>query len=530
MTNNTSKPPEDNDARSGLMSNKPATVMDAIPTEAEGDALFDELFGVIDDDIAEPDTPRVSALVEAQQVAAAQESSRTGDSGEFQFDEAVVEPEVEDPPTPAVDDEGTHADTDQKAPEEGAEPYEMPYQIPPSAPVRGADADEQIQDQVTATPPAPTLGEAVGLEADGGPESDFTDAVRPTAEPQLNATDAVAAQEVQLAEDALRDKAAATPSAPALGQPLNAPLGPPPLPARPAALDHDEEEETVAIDGAALLAQVDELTADADAQSAEPVDGDAVSVEPEIDDVAEQEQAAAELDSEAALVEPDESTAEPDEAADELTAPEVEPDADELAAAEVEPDAGELAAEVEADAGEVAVAEIEVDADELTVAEVEVDADELTVAEVEVDAAAYEHDGDSVDAVVALMQQGARDAWVDRANWLYDEAPEATDAIERSNALLVVSEIFAMAGERERAETIAREALELAPSSPLAHRQLRGILMSAGRWSDVTDALAAEARVARTICEPWASRRSDASERSVCAVRSTRSAPPSYCA
>ncbi len=107
-------------------------------------------------------------------------------------------------------------------------------------------------------------------------------------------------------------------------------------------------------------------------------------------------------------------------------------------------------------------------------------------------------DGAGNDAVVSLMQQGERDAWVDRATWLYDEAPDAGDPTDRARALLVVAELLAMAGEEERAETVAREALQLAPSLPMAHRQLRGILMARGRWTEAADALDAECRVAPT--------------------------------
>ena len=102
------------------------------------------------------------------------------------------------------------------------------------------------------------------------------------------------------------------------------------------------------------------------------------------------------------------------------------------------------------------------------------------------------------DAVVTLMQQGLRDQWVDRAGWLYDEAPEQSKPTDRARALIVVAELLAMAGEEERAETVAREALQLAPSLPLAHRQLRGILMARGRWTEAADALDAECRVAPT--------------------------------
>jgi len=67
----------------------------------------------------------------------------------------------------------------------------------------------------------------------------------------------------------------------------------------------------------------------------------------------------------------------------------------------------------------------------------------------------------AVDAVVTLVQSGQRDAWVERANWLLEEAPSADKPAERARALLVVTELLAMSGEEARAEELAREALGL---------------------------------------------------------------------
>ncbi|RLB46811.1 MAG: hypothetical protein DRI90_26995, partial [Deltaproteobacteria bacterium] len=123
---------------------------------------------------------------------------------------------------------------------------------------------------------------------------------------------------------------------------------------------------------------------------------------------------------------------------------------------------------------------------------------ELTTTAIEEDDV-FDIDGrEGPEAVLTLMQQGERDAWVDRAGWLQREAPDREQPAARASALLVVSELYAMAGEEEKAETVAREAVELAPSSPLAYRQLRGILMAKGSWTEVADALDAEARVAPT--------------------------------
>jgi Tfp pilus assembly protein PilF len=102
------------------------------------------------------------------------------------------------------------------------------------------------------------------------------------------------------------------------------------------------------------------------------------------------------------------------------------------------------------------------------------------------------------EAVVALAQRGERDAWVARARWLRDEAPPAEDAPARAAVLLAVSELMAIAGEAEEAEIAAREALALQPNSNMAQRQLRTLLMSRGAWSEVADALVAEARFSAT--------------------------------
>jgi tetratricopeptide (TPR) repeat protein len=105
--------------------------------------------------------------------------------------------------------------------------------------------------------------------------------------------------------------------------------------------------------------------------------------------------------------------------------------------------------------------------------------------------------GGGPDAVTLLVQAGERDDWVERADWLYRDAP--ADPPKRAETLLVISEIYAMAGELERAESTAREALELAPSSPMVHRQLRGVLMMQARWAEVGETLEAEGRLAPTL-------------------------------
>jgi tetratricopeptide (TPR) repeat protein len=101
------------------------------------------------------------------------------------------------------------------------------------------------------------------------------------------------------------------------------------------------------------------------------------------------------------------------------------------------------------------------------------------------------------DASAQLLRQHQRDAWVARAEWLRVEAESQKDAV-RARTLVVVSELFAMAGEEATARGVAEEALAIAPSSPFAHRQLRGLASRDGNWASVLEAVDAETRAAAT--------------------------------
>lgn len=98
-------------------------------------------------------------------------------------------------------------------------------------------------------------------------------------------------------------------------------------------------------------------------------------------------------------------------------------------------------------------------------------------------------------AVVGLIERGVRSEWVARAERMLAEAPTGNAAL-RANTLLVVSELFAMAGEHDRAEGVATEALTLAPASPMHQRQLRGILATKRAWPKVVEQLGRELRTA----------------------------------
>ena len=102
------------------------------------------------------------------------------------------------------------------------------------------------------------------------------------------------------------------------------------------------------------------------------------------------------------------------------------------------------------------------------------------------------------DASALLLRQQQRDAWVARAEWLRVEAEAQTDAAAKARALLTVSELYAMSGEEATARAVAEEAQKLAPASPLAHRQVRGLVTRDGDWSAVLEVLDGETRASNT--------------------------------
>ncbi|MBK6691053.1 MAG: hypothetical protein IPG50_02435 [Myxococcales bacterium] len=81
------------------------------------------------------------------------------------------------------------------------------------------------------------------------------------------------------------------------------------------------------------------------------------------------------------------------------------------------------------------------------------------------------------DVPVAQWLVGpVREAFLGRAAWLEDEARKLEDKSARARQLLVVSEMVAMTGERERAIHLAREARDAVPQMAMTHRQLRGLV------------------------------------------------------
>jgi len=105
---------------------------------------------------------------------------------------------------------------------------------------------------------------------------------------------------------------------------------------------------------------------------------------------------------------------------------------------------------------------------------------------------------DEQDASAHLVGTQQRDAWAERAAWLRAEAEAIEDKSARAKALVAVCELYAMAGEEQTARAIAMEVRTLAPSSPLAHHQLRGLLVRDQDWQGALEVLDSEARVLPT--------------------------------
>lgn len=102
------------------------------------------------------------------------------------------------------------------------------------------------------------------------------------------------------------------------------------------------------------------------------------------------------------------------------------------------------------------------------------------------------------DASSTLLRSHQRDGWVARAQWLQAEAATLEDPAAHARALLVVSELYAMSGEDAMARPLADEARTLAPASPLAHRQVRGLLAREGDWAAALEVIDGEVRASLT--------------------------------
>jgi len=92
-----------------------------------------------------------------------------------------------------------------------------------------------------------------------------------------------------------------------------------------------------------------------------------------------------------------------------------------------------------------------------------------------------------------LPRPGHPEEWTQRAEWIEGEARRIPDAPARSRALVVASELWALAGNLERARRAAQDA-NAAGRSAMAGRQLRWLAAAAADWKMVASTLELELR------------------------------------
>ena len=98
-----------------------------------------------------------------------------------------------------------------------------------------------------------------------------------------------------------------------------------------------------------------------------------------------------------------------------------------------------------------------------------------------------------------LSQGRLLEQWVSRAEWMESEARSAADPRSKARALLVASELWAMAGQLKRARDVASVAAAIAPSMAISTRQLRWLAAADGRdFKTVAASLETELRAAGT--------------------------------
>jgi lipopolysaccharide biosynthesis regulator YciM len=105
---------------------------------------------------------------------------------------------------------------------------------------------------------------------------------------------------------------------------------------------------------------------------------------------------------------------------------------------------------------------------------------------------------DERDALAFLAEVDGLQEWSDRAAWMEEEARKLKDKTQQARALLVVSEMLAMTGEEERAQALAEEARDLAPSLAMTHRQARARLVRERGFEGLLEPLEVESRTAGT--------------------------------
>lgn len=107
--------------------------------------------------------------------------------------------------------------------------------------------------------------------------------------------------------------------------------------------------------------------------------------------------------------------------------------------------------------------------------------------------------GDERPAAAHLSERGLLETWTARAEWIEMEAQNIADPHARARALVVASELWAMAGDVQRAREVASEAGAVAASMPVVQRQLRHLAAADEDWRAVVGALETETRASPTI-------------------------------
>ncbi len=105
---------------------------------------------------------------------------------------------------------------------------------------------------------------------------------------------------------------------------------------------------------------------------------------------------------------------------------------------------------------------------------------------------------DERDAVAHLSESESTDEWTARAQWLEAEAESIQDPAAKSRALLVASELLAMADDATASLRLAKAAAQSSGNMAAAHRQIRALATREGDWKTVASAVEAETRAART--------------------------------
>ncbi len=103
---------------------------------------------------------------------------------------------------------------------------------------------------------------------------------------------------------------------------------------------------------------------------------------------------------------------------------------------------------------------------------------------------------DERPAAAHLAERNLTADWVSRAEWIEGEAAVTDSPAAQARALLLASELWAMAGELERASQTAQKATAASPASPLNTRQLRWLASIEGDHRRAVTTLEAETRAA----------------------------------